>query len=113
MPNKLTIINVKGATIRTGPSTSGGEIYKVPLGTVLDFVNVLTSPSGDKWALLGLNDPKTGKPWRYNNAAIFAFVAVYVSGVPYADAPEVPPAQDGERNALIDEVLAVIAALKR
>ena len=106
----LTITAIKGVTIRTGPSTSGGAIRSAPLGTVLEFVNVLKAPNGDRWAQLGLTDPKTGEPWRFGGAVCFAFVAVYVNGVKYADAPEIETPGVDER-AVIEKCIRALEGL--
>jgi hypothetical protein len=110
MPNRLTITNPKGATLRTAPNTSGGILRPAKAGTVLDYVATIPYANGDVWAMLTQTDPITQRPWRYGKDEAAVFVAVYVGGVEYATLQ--PDTADGYNAALMDAIEA-IGKLKR
>jgi len=108
----LIITNPRGATIRTAPNTGGGSIRSIPSGAKLECQAVLTSPNGDKWALLSPIDPDTNHAWRFGSALTSAYIAVYVSGADYASVQD-DESGGVDRNAVIDECIEALRKLKR
>jgi hypothetical protein len=114
MPNRLTITNQKGATIRTAAGTGAGIIRPAANGTVLDYQFILNAPNGDQWALLTSIDPVTNREWRFGGDRTFAYVAVYVNGVNYADLqPDPTTPTDKLWNELIDKLITVLQGMKK
>lgn len=111
MPYQFVVINQQGATIRTAPSTSGGEIRKVPQGDdplsvarlifaqrqafdetyIPAFIEAFKKNTvrGDVW--IQMADMQT-----YKNEPVTGYVAFRVSGTVYgvlvgAVEPPMPP----------------------
>ena len=129
MSYQIVITNQRGATMRTGPNTSGAEITPVANGEVLDIERVLFSKPqsfdtnsipaflqalkkqtvmGDVWCQVsGL--------WDYKNTQVIGYVALRVSTTPYgvlagAVNPTMPAMGDRDsRIAEIDETIRYLS----
>jgi hypothetical protein len=133
MSYQICIINPRGATLRTGPSTSGGEIEKVAHGDVLDVERLIfTKPQafdtnfipafvdaqrrglvvGDVWCQIkGLQ--------MYENDQVTGYVALRVVSVTYGVLvgmvePQVPGRLNNldARLAEIDEMIRLLTIRK-
>lgn len=129
MSYQIVITNQRGATMRTGPNTSGAEIRPVANGEVLDIERILFSKPqtfdtnsipdflqalkkqtvmGDVWCQVsGL--------WEYKNTQVTGYVALRVFTTNYgvlagAVAPVLPPLGDRDsRMAEIDEMIRYLS----
>jgi hypothetical protein len=125
MSYQICIINPRGATLRTGPSTSGGEIDKVIHGAVLDMERLIFAKpqSFDVNFIPAFMDAQRrglviGDIWcqikgfqMYKNNQVTGYVALRVLSTIYgvlvgATDPHVIPANNRDaRIAEIDEMV--------
>lgn len=110
MSTQICIINPKGATLRSGPGTSGGVIRPVKHGEVLVVEAIVPTPGGDLWV-------KAAGMFTYGLQQVPGYVAQKVAGVTYGvliDQPE-PSAGEYKRgwNECLDEVHTAMVKLRK